>query len=118
MWAALPAYTVLRTTRRMDSPAIPNGHLSEELTMKKTMAAPTMSMRVFEKRADQILAELQKTLLPEHASEVIGINVDTGEYVLAPDSHEAWEAFLKRWPGTLGFVVRVDGGPVVKFHGR
>ena len=86
--------------------------------MKKTITQPTMSMRDFGKRAAQILAELQKTLLPEHASEVIGINVDTGEYVLAPDGHEAWEAYLKRWPGTLGFVVRVDGGPVVKFYGR
>ena len=77
-----------------------------------------MSMRDFEKRAEQILAELQKTLLPEHASEVIGINVDTGEYVLATDSHAAWQAFRKRWPGTLGFVIRVDGGPVAKFYGK
>ena len=86
--------------------------------MKKTLIAPTMSMRDFEKRADQILAELQKTLLPEHASEVIDINVDTGEYVLAADEHDAWTAFRKRWPGTLGYAVRVDGGPVVKFYGR
>ena len=86
--------------------------------MKKTMSGQTMSMRDFEKRADQILAELQKTLMPEHASDVIAINVDTAEYVLAPDEDEAWTAFRKRWPGTLGYTVRVDGGPVVKFHGR
>jgi hypothetical protein len=58
--------------------------------MKKVMSGPTMSMREFEKRADQILAELQKTLMPEHASRVIGNNVDTGEYVLPPEEHEAW----------------------------
>ena len=86
--------------------------------MKKTITAPTMSRHDFEKRADQIFAELQPTLLPEHASEVIGINVDTGEYVLAPDDDEAWKAFRKRWPGTLGYVARVDGGPVWKFYGR
>ena len=86
--------------------------------MKKVLTVPTASMRDFEKRADQLLAELQKTLLPEHASDVIGINVDTGEYVLAHDSEEAWQAFRKRWPGTLGYVVRVDGGPVTKFYGR
>ena len=86
--------------------------------MKKVLTVPTASMRDFEKRADQILAELQKTLLPEHASDVIGINVDTGEYVLAQNSGEAWQAFRKRWPGTLGYVVRVDGGPVTKFYGR
>lgn len=86
--------------------------------MRKTLSPPTMSMRDFEQRADRILADLQKTLLPEHASEVVGINVETGEYVLAQDSHHAWEAFLERWPGTLGYVVRVDGGPVVKFYGK
>jgi hypothetical protein len=74
-------------------------------------------MRNFAKRAKQILPELQKTLLPEHASDVIVINVDTAEYVLAQSSHEDWKAFRKRWPGTLGFVIRVDGGSVVKFHG-
>jgi hypothetical protein len=84
--------------------------------MNKVYTA-TGSMRDFAKRAKQILAELQKTLLPEHASDVIAINVDTGEYILAQSSHEAWQAFRKRWPGTLGFVIRVDGGPVVKFHG-
>jgi len=86
--------------------------------MKKVMTVPTASMRDFGKRAQEILAKLQKTLLPEHASEVIGINVDTGEFVLAHNSEEAWKAFRERWPGTLGYVIRVDGGPVAKFHGR
>ena len=86
--------------------------------MKKVLTTPTASLRDFHKRAQRILVELQKTLLPEHASDVIGINVDTGEYVLAHTSADAWHAFRERWPGTLGFVIRVDGGPVVKFHGR
>lgn len=85
--------------------------------MKKVFTATSGSLRDFEKGAAEILAELQKTLLPEHASEVIAINVDTGEYVLAPTSGEAWQEFLKRWRGTLGYVCRVDGGPSVKFHG-
>ncbi len=75
-------------------------------------------MRAFERRARRILAELQPNLLPEHADEVIAINVDTGDYVLASDSHQAWQHFRERWPGALAFVIRVDGGPVVKFHGR
>ena len=83
--------------------------------MQKIVTSPTGSMR--ERRARQILAELQKTLLPEHAAEVVVINVDTGEYVLAPDSGEGWQVYRKRFPGTLGFAIRVDGGPVVKFHG-
>lgn len=73
--------------------------------------------RDFERRAQQILSELQTTLLAEHASDVVGINVDTGEYVLARTSDEAWKTFRERWPGTLGYVIRVDGGQVAKFHG-
>ncbi len=86
--------------------------------MKKVLTEPTMSMREFRKRAHQTLAELQKTLLPEHGSEIIAINVDTGEYVLAATQDEVWPAFKARWPGSLAYVTRVDGGPVVKFHGR
>ena len=86
--------------------------------MKKALTGSTVSMREFKKRAAHVLAELQPTLLPEHASDVIGINVDTGEYVLASNGEQAWQAFRKRWPGTLGYVTRVDGGPVVKFYGR
>ena len=87
--------------------------------MKKQVAIPSdMSMREFDRRAERILQELQKTLLPDHASEVVAINVEAGEYVLAPTRDEAWERFHERWPDELAFVVRVDGGPVVKFHGK
>jgi hypothetical protein len=86
--------------------------------MKKALTTSAASLRDFDKRAQRILVELQKALLPEHASDVIGFNVDTGEYVLAHTSAEAWQALRERWPGTLGYVIRVDGGPVAKFHGR
>jgi len=85
--------------------------------MNRATTSPLMPPRDFSKRAERRLAELQPALLPEHAVEVIAINVDTGEYLLAPDSGTAWQEFRNRWPGTLGFVCRVDGGPVVKFHG-
>jgi hypothetical protein len=91
--------------------------IREYRTMKQVFT-PTGSMRGFAKQAKEILAELQKTLLPEHASKVIAINVNTGDYLLANTRHEAWQEFRKRWPGTLGYVCRVDGGPVVKFYGR
>lgn len=86
--------------------------------MKKLMSDPMTSMRQFERRASELRDELQKALMPQHASEVIAINVDTGEYLLAHSSGEAWQAFRKRWPGTLGYVCRVNGEPAVKFHGR
>ena len=69
--------------------------------MKKVTTAPTASMRDFDKRAQRILAKLQKMLLPEHASEVIGINVDTGEYVLGNTSEEAWQRFVSAGRGRL-----------------
>jgi hypothetical protein len=85
--------------------------------MKKLLGNQPVSMREFNRRAAEILAKLQEKLLPEHASEVIGINVDTGEYVLGFDSEQAWIKFRRRWPENLGYYIRVDGGPVVKFHG-
>ena len=85
--------------------------------MKRKLTAPKASNRDHSKRAHEILAELQKKLLPEHAADFIGINVETGEYVLDADSSEVWRKFRQRWPDTLAYVIRVDGGPVVKFHG-
>jgi hypothetical protein len=75
-------------------------------------------MRAFERGAAEILAELQKTLLPEHASKVIGIHVDSGQYVLGTSSDEVWKEFRERWPDGLGYFIRVDGEPVMKFYGR
>ena len=72
----------------------------------------------FERRAQQILAVLQVKLMPDHASEVVAINVDTGDYALGRTAREAQEAFRARWPSQLSYRVRVDGGPVVKFRGK
>jgi hypothetical protein len=56
--------------------------------------------------------------MPKHASEIVAINVETGEYVLARTLDAVYEAFQERWPEQISYVVRVDGGPVVKFHGK
>jgi hypothetical protein len=86
--------------------------------MRKALTKSLPSMREFERRATEILAELQDKLLPEHASGVIGINVDTGQYVLGRSSEEVWDKFREKWPKSLGYVIGVDGSPVVKFYGR
>jgi hypothetical protein len=85
--------------------------------MKKDTKLWTFNPQTHARQARAILAELQKTLLPGHASEIVGINVDTREYVLGSTPDEVWTAFRERWPNSLAFVIRVDGGPVTKFHG-
>ena len=87
--------------------------------MKKQLdlPKPTLPGREFERRAKEILKRIQPELLPEHAAEIVAINVETGEYELGPGTPEATTAFRKRWPGEISYLVRADGGPVNKFHG-
>ncbi len=86
--------------------------------MKRELIRPRMPLGPEgRRRAKQILEELQKTLMPDHADEIIAINVQTGEYTLGRTMNEAIFAFRKRWPDLVSYVIRVDGGPVVKFHG-
>jgi hypothetical protein len=85
---------------------------------KKVLEWPKqMPRREFERRAKQILQDIQKTLLPEHASEIVAINVENGEYTLGRTTIDAITAFKKRWPNQLAYLIRADGGPVAKFHG-
>lgn len=77
-----------------------------------------VNWKEFNRRSDELLREFQKTLLPEHADEVIAIDVEGGEYVLGTTANEAFQKFLKEFPGKLMCLVRVDGGAVVKYHDR
>jgi hypothetical protein len=44
--------------------------------------------------------------------------VETGEYVLGERLGETSRAFQQRFPGQVAYVLRVDGGPAIKFHDR
>jgi hypothetical protein len=79
---------------------------------------PLVPGRDFERRAKEILQRVQKDLLPEHASDIVAINVETGEYELGHGPLEAQAAFGKRWTGQVCYLVRADGGPINKFHGK
>ncbi len=85
-------------------------------TIKKKK--PDISRGEFNRRADSFLARIQKDLLPEHAHEILAINMETGEFVLGATAEEASEKFDKLWADVLMFKCRVDGGPVAKFHGK
>ena len=77
-----------------------------------------INWKEFNKRSDELLRELQKILLPEHADKVIAIDVESGGYVLGETPTEAALMFREQFPGRLMFLVRVDGGAVVKYHNR
>ena len=72
----------------------------------------------FDRKGEAILTELQKTLLPDHAEDIIAIDVDGGDYYLGETRHEALAAFRREHPDRVAWVIRADGGPVVKYHGR
>lgn len=88
------------------------------MNKKLNVPKPVLPGRDFERRAREILQQLQKELLPEHASDIVAINVETGEYELGPGPLEAQTAFGKRWTGQVCYLVRGDGGPINKFHGK
>jgi hypothetical protein len=85
---------------------------------KVKLKEPRLSRAEFSRRAMQFLAEIQKTLMPEHAKEFIAINMVTGEYTFGKTAGEAADKFMTRWPDHLFFRCRVDGGPAVRFHGK
>jgi hypothetical protein len=85
---------------------------------KVQLKKPQLPRADFNRRADAFLKKIQEKLMPEHADELIAINMETGEYVLSKAREEVISAFLARWPDTLMFLCRVDGGPSTKFHGR
>jgi hypothetical protein len=64
----------------------------------------------------EYLAGAQKTLLPDHAKEIIVFNAGTGDYVLGATFGEAMDRFRKRWPDEGFFVCRVDGGPAIRMR--
>ena len=85
---------------------------------KQIVLYKPIDWRDFGRRAKLILQEAQKTLLPDRAKEIVAINVEAGDYVVAATKNEAYDAFHHRWPDQFSYVVRADGGPVTKFHGK
>ena len=86
--------------------------------MTTTIKLPKLlPRREADRRIEQFLAEIQRELMPDHAHDVVAINLETGEYVLGTEGLDAVMKFRARWPGQLSYLVRVDGGPVAKFHG-
>jgi hypothetical protein len=54
----------------------------EVMRKQLDLPKPLLPGREFERRAKETLQRIQKELLPEHASALVAINVETGEYEL------------------------------------
>ena len=81
------------------------------------MSLPQVNLpnrKEFRRRAYERLHELQPSLLPEHAEDLIAIEPDSGEYVLAQDRRDVYDRFDEKFPDKLAYVMRVDGGPVLR----
>lgn len=87
--------------------------------MKRQIDIPKLLPRAeARRRGQEFLRAIQKDLLPDHASQLVAINLDDGQYVLGEDDEaKLSRVFRRRFPGQIPYIVRVDGGPVVKFHG-
>jgi hypothetical protein len=126
--APIPSYRVYNNARcicseprrEADMSTKSSGLFWMDSVMKKHFGIPRPFLpgRDFERRAKEILQRIQKDLLPEHASDIVAINVETGEYELGQGPLEAQAAFGKRWTGKDCYLVRADGGPINKFHGK
>ncbi|MDT7893451.1 MAG: hypothetical protein RRA51_03935 [Armatimonadota bacterium] len=70
----------------------------------------------FERKALERLKEIQPLLLPEKANYIVAIEPESGGYVVAKTVAEATEEFRRRFPDKLYFMVRADGGPVMRLR--
>jgi hypothetical protein len=107
---------VVRSIERCDNQST---HRPKDATMKQsTTARIPIVPKDFGRKAEAILAHIQRELLPIQAEKIVAINVSTKEYTLGDSSKEAMKAFKARWPDEIAYVMRADGGPVNKFHGK
>ena len=82
------------------------------------MTKPPEDWTDFDEKGWRRLHELQPTLLPDHAKEIIAIDVETGDYYLGAKSRVTVDALRAEHPNRVAWVARVDGGPVVKYYDR
>jgi hypothetical protein len=88
----------------------------ETLTLRKKL--PTKEERAkVGKIADAIYEPLRERLEREHWGDYIAINVDNGDYAIAPDDLEATQALKTKYPRIIPAVIRIGYKAVVHFGG-
>ncbi len=74
--------------------------------------------REFRSKGRAVLEPLQPTLLPDHGHEIVAIDQNSGEYALGATNHEALDLFRAKFSGRIAYLVRVDGGPIIRYLAR
>jgi hypothetical protein len=69
------------------------------------------------KKARAIYETLREQLEREHWGEYITINVDNGDYTVAPEHKEAVKIMRAKYPGVLFYTFRVGYRAVFHFRG-
>jgi hypothetical protein len=69
------------------------------------------------KKARAIYEPLREQLEREHWGEYITINVDNGDYAVAPEHKEAVKIMRAKYPGVLFYTFRIGYRAVFHFRG-
>jgi hypothetical protein len=69
------------------------------------------------KAARAIYEPLREELERSHWGKYVAINVETGDYIVAPEQARAVKEMQKKYPGILPFVIRIGYRAVYHFGG-
>jgi len=69
------------------------------------------------KRAQTIYEPLREQLEKHHWGEYITINLDNGDYAIAPEHKEALKKMRVKYPGILFYTIRIGYRAVFHFRG-
>lgn len=88
-----------------------------EITLPRKKLPTKEERRKIGQAADAIYAPLREQFEKERWGDYIAINVDNGDYIVAPDDLEASKAIKTRYPGIIPVVIRIGYKAVVHFGG-
>lgn len=63
---------------------------------------------------ERLLQHIQAKHMPAQKLDIVAINLENGEYIIAADANQALKGFRERWPEDGFYLCRVDGGPAMK----
>ncbi len=86
-------------------------HMIKNLRNSRVQSQPLTRTQLL---VQPFLEKIQEEIGPDKDHLVVGINTDTGEYVLGGNYGEVYRAFRKRFPDAPSYVCCVDGSPAIR----